>query len=54
MYFLYPSLIISKNAFLGRTALFALEQFSDTVLFDYDIAKDTIRFTSNAEKLFNS
>ena len=29
-----------------------LEQFSDTVLFDYDIAKDTIRFTSNAEKLF--
>ncbi|MFQ7077703.1 MAG: hypothetical protein ACLRSW_07060 [Christensenellaceae bacterium] len=31
-----------------------LEQFSDTVLFDYDIAKDTIRFTSMRKSCFNS
>ena len=29
-----------------------LQQFSDTVLFDYDCIKDTMRFTPNAEKLF--
>ena len=29
-----------------------LEQFSDTVLFDYDCLKDTIRFTPNADRLF--
>ncbi len=29
-----------------------LEQFSDTVLFDYDLKSDTIRFTSNAKALF--
>lgn len=29
-----------------------LEQFSDTVLFDYDLKSDTIRFTSNARALF--
>ncbi len=29
-----------------------LEQFSDTVLFDYDFQRDRIRFTSNASKLF--
>lgn len=29
-----------------------LEQFSDTVLFDYDRAKDLIRFTPNAQQLF--
>lgn len=30
-----------------------LEQFSDTVLFDYDCKADVIHFTSNAQKLFN-
>lgn len=30
-----------------------LEQFSDTVLFDYDKANDTIRFTPNANQLFD-
>lgn len=29
-----------------------LEQFSDTVLFDYDFQRDRIRFTPNASKLF--
>lgn len=29
-----------------------LEQFSDTVLFDYDRARDLIRFTPNAQQLF--
>lgn len=29
-----------------------LEQFSDTVLFDYDSARDLIRFTPNARQLF--
>lgn len=29
-----------------------LEQFSDTVLFDYDSAHDLIRFTPNAQQLF--
>ena len=28
-----------------------LERFSDTVLFDYDCRRDTIRFTSNASRL---
>lgn len=27
-------------------------QFSDTVLFDYDIRRDIIRFTHNADRLF--
>ena len=30
-----------------------LEEFSDTVLFDYDIVKDIIRFTPNAQQLFD-
>lgn len=30
-----------------------LEEFSDTVLFDYDCLKDVIRFTPNASKLFH-
>lgn len=30
-----------------------LEQFSDTVLFDYDKSNDTIRFTPNADQLFD-
>lgn len=34
----------------GRRYLL-LERFSDTVLFDYDCRRDTIRFTSNASKL---
>lgn len=29
-----------------------LEQFSDTVLFDYNVKNDTIRFTPNARELF--
>ena len=31
-----------------------LEQFSDTVLFDYDCQKDIIRFTPNAAQLFRT
>ena len=30
-----------------------LEEFSDTVLFDYDKVKDVIRFTPNAQQLFD-
>lgn len=41
-----------SNADMARYLL--LEQFSDTVLFDYDCRSDTIRFTPNVSRLFNA
>lgn len=42
-----------KKADSNTERYLLLEQFSDTVLFDYDCRTDTIRFTPNAEMLFH-
>lgn len=43
---------IQKKFSMEEQRYLLLEQFSDTVLFDYDCLKDTIRFTPNADRLF--
>ena len=42
-----------KRINLDKELYLLLEQFSDTVLFDYNCAQDVIRFTSNAKQLFD-
>ncbi len=42
-----------KRINLDKELYLLLEQFSDTVLFDYNCAQDFIRFTSNAKQLFD-
>lgn len=42
---------IQKKISMEKERYLLLEQFSDTVLFDYDYNNDTFRFTSNAPKL---
>lgn len=43
---------LQKKFSMEQRRYMLLEQFSDTVLFDYDCKKDTIRFTPNADRLF--
>lgn len=42
---------MQKKFSLEEQRYLLLERFSDTVLFDYDCQRDTIRFTSNATKV---
>ena len=43
---------MAKHIGVEERRYLLLEQFSDTVLFDYDIRRDIIRFTPNADRLF--
>lgn len=43
---------LQKKHSMEQRRYLLLEQFSDTVLFDYDCRRDTIRFTPNANRLF--
>ncbi len=52
--FFYLSRRMEKRITSEERRYLLLEQFSDTVLFDYNFTRDVMRLTSNAEKLFKT